>query len=307
MGQSSDLEKQNAFGKDQPRNSPLRRTWWSAPLILGAFGLLVWLERRRPLRREVEPKLRHGARNLAVAGLGAAALQLTENPIAGRLTALVERRMLGLLKLRRLPVWLETALAVVLLDYSLYLWHFLTHKVPFLWRFHIVHHVDLDLDASTALRFHFGELALSVPWRAGQIVVIGVSPLAFSIWQKLLLISILFHHSNVRLPIETERRLNRLIVTPRMHGIHHSIVSEETNSNWSSGLTVWDQLHSTLRLNVPQDEITVGVPVYREPEDVDLRKILAMPFGEQRPTWRLPDDGEPRREALPVPPDHLLV
>jgi sterol desaturase/sphingolipid hydroxylase (fatty acid hydroxylase superfamily) len=307
MGQSSDLEEQNAFGKDQPRNSPLRRTWWSAPLILGAFGLLVWLERRHPLRREVAPKLQHGARNLAVAGLGAAALQLTENPIASRLTALVERRKLGLLKLLRLPVWLETALAVVLLDYSLYLWHFLTHKVPFLWRFHIVHHVDLDLDASTALRFHFGELALSAPWRAGQIVVIGVSPLAFSIWQKLLLISILFHHSNVRLPIETERRLNRLIVTPRMHGIHHSIVREETNSNWSSGLTVWDQLHNTLRLNVPQDEITVGVPTYRELEDVELLKILAMPFREQRPTWRLPDDGEPRREALPVPPDHLLV
>ncbi len=305
MGQSSDLEKQNAFGKDQARNS-LRRTWWSAPLILGAFGLLVWLERRRPLRCEVEPKLRHGARNLAVAGLGAAALQLTENPIAGRLTDLVERRRLGVLKLLRLPVWLETALAVVLLDYSLYLWHFLTHKVPFLWRFHIVHHVDLDLDASTALRFHFGELALSTPWRAGQIVVIGVSPLAFSIWQKLLLISILFHHSSVRLPIETERRLNRLIVTPRMHGIHHSIVREETNSNWSSGLTVWDQLHKTLRLNVPQDEITVGVPAYREPEDVELLKILAMPFGEQRPTWRLPNDGEPRRKALALRTNHLL-
>ena len=307
MGQGSDLEKQSDFGKDQPRNSQLRRTWWSAPLILGAFGLLVWLERRHPLRREVEPKLRHGVRNLAVAGLAAVALQLTENPIASRLSALVERRKLGLLKLLRLPVWLETALALVLLDYSLYLWHVLTHKVPFLWRFHIVHHVDLDLDASTALRFHFGELALSAPWRAGQIVVIGISPLAFSIWQTLLLVSILFHHSNVRLPIETERRLNRLIVTPRMHGIHHSIVREETNSNWSSGLTVWDQLHNTLRLNVPQDEITIGVPAYREPEDVELLKTLAIPFGEQRPTQRLPDDGKPRREALPVPPDHLLV
>src|SRR5258705_1435623 len=306
MGQTNNLEQQTAFAKDQPRNSPLRRTWWSAPLILGAFGLLVWLELRQPLRREVEPKLRHGARNLAVAGLGAAALQITENPIADRLTALVERRKLGLLKLLRLPVWLETALAVVLLDYSLYLWHFLTHKVPFLWRFHIVHHADLHLDASTALRFHFGELALSAPWRAGQIVVIGVSPLAFSIWQKLLLISILFHHSNVLLPIETERRLNRLIVTPRMHGIHHSIVRDETNSNWSSGLTVWDQLHKTLRLNVPQDEITVGVPAYREPEDVELLKILAMPFGEQRPTWRLPNDGEPRRKALALRTNHLL-
>jgi len=92
-----------------------------------------------------------------------------------------------------------------------------------------------------------------------------------------------------------------------MHGIHHSIVRDETNSNWSSGLTIWDRLHGTLRLNLPQGEITIGVPAYREPEDVELLKILPMPFGEQRPTWQLPDDGEPRREALPGPPDNLLA
>jgi sterol desaturase/sphingolipid hydroxylase (fatty acid hydroxylase superfamily) len=286
-------------------------SWLSAPLVLGAFVGLVWLDRRRRLRGEVEPKTTRAVRNLAVAGLGAAALQLTENPIARSLSALAERRKLGLLKLLRLPVWLETALAVVLLDYTLYVWHVLTHKVDLLWRFHLVHHVDLDLDASTALRFHFGELILSVPWRAGQILVIGVSPLALSVWQTLLLVSILFHHSNVRLPIETERWLNHLIVTPRMHGIHHSIVREETNSNWSSGLTLWDRLHHTIHLNVPQDEITIGVPAYRAPEDVRTLTILAMPFREQRPSWQLPDNGEPRRELLGAPlrvsPDHLLA
>jgi len=281
--------------------------WLSATLILGAFGLLTWLERRRPLRREVEPKLTRTARNLVVAGIGAVALQLTERPVALELAALIERHNLGLLKLLRLPVWLEIALAVALLDYTLYVWHVLTHKVPFMWRFHVAHHVDLDLDASTALRFHFGELALSVPWRAAQLIIIGVSPIAYSTWQILVFLSIMFHHSNVELPISLERWLNRLIVTPRMHGIHHSIVREETNSNWSSGLTIWDRLHGTLRLNVPQDKITIGVPAYRGPEDVELLKILPMPFGQQRPTWQLPDDGEPRREALPGPPDNLLA
>ena len=282
-------------------------SWLSATLILGAFSLLTWLERRRPLRREVEPKLTRTARNLAVAGIGAVALQLTERPVALELAALVERHDLGLLKFLRLPLWLETVLAVVLLDYTLYVWHVLTHKVPFLWRFHVAHHVDLDLDASTALRFHFGELVLSVPWRAAQLIIIGVSPIAYSTWQTFVFLSIMFHHSNVELPISLERWLNRLIVTPRMHGIHHSIVREETNSNWSSGLTIWDRLHGTLRLNVPQDKITIGVPAYREPDDVELLKILPMPFGEQRPTWQLPDDGEPRREALPGPPDNLLA
>jgi len=142
-------------------------------------------------------------------------------------------------------------LAVLLLDYSLYVWHVLTHRVPLLWRFHLVHHVDLDMDASTALRFHLGELLLSVPWRAAQIGLIGVSWRVYAIWQALLMLSILFHHSNFRLPLRVEGYLNRLIVTPRMHGIHHSIASDEVNSNWSSGLSFWDRLHGTLRLDVP--------------------------------------------------------
>src|SRR6266508_1827740 len=281
-------------------------SWLSALLIFGAFGVLVWLERRRPLRRQVESKLTHAARNLAVAGISAAALQLAESPVAISLAALVERHNVGLLKLLRLPVWLETALAIVLLDYTLYVWHVLTHKVSFLWRFHLVHHVDLDLDASTALRFHFGELALSVPWRAAQVIIIGVSPISYLAWQIFVFPSIMFHHSNVELPIGVEWWLNRLIVTPRMHGIHHSIVEEETNSNWSSGLTVWDRLHRTLRLNVSQDEITIGVPAYRDPEEVDLKEVLALPFRRQARSWELPDDGKPVRDISSVAEDHLL-
>ncbi len=260
--------------------------WLSAPLVLGAFGVLVWLERRRPLRRAVEPKARRDARNLAVAATGAIALSVTEKPLAEALASLVERKRWGLLKVVRLPRWVEVALAVVLLDYTLYLWHVMTHRVPFLWRFHLVHHLDLDLDASTALRFHFAELLASVPFRAAQILVIGVSPLSFSVWQTFLMLSILFHHSNVRLPVELERRLNRVLVTPRMHGIHHSDVKAETDSNWSSGLTVWDALHGTLRLDVPQDEITVGVPAYRDPREVGLAEILKLPFNEERDAWQ---------------------
>lgn len=274
--------------------------WISAPLILGAFGALVWLERKRALRRAVEPKLAREARNLIVAGLGAAALQITERPLIEKLTALVEKRRWGLLKLFRLPAWLEVAFAILLLDYTLYLWHVLTHRAPFLWRFHLVHHIDLDLDASTALRFHFAELLISVPWRAAQVLLIGVSPLAFQVWQLFLFISILFHHSNLRLPVEFERTLNKLFVTPRMHGIHHSLIREETNSNWSSGLTLWDWLHGTLRLDVPQQEITIGVPAYRLPEEVLLKEILRLPFIEQRPVWLLRgEQAEPLRGLSP--------
>jgi len=257
--------------------------WIGACAAFGTLGVLVWLENRRHLRRSVESKLIRGGRNLAVAGVSAIALHLVETPVANRLTKLIERKNWGLLKIARLPRAVETILAVALLDYTLYVWHVLTHHVPFLWRFHLVHHVDLDLDASTALRFHFAELVISVSWRAAQILIIGISPASFAAWQMFLFPSILFHHSNVRLPVDFERKLQKFIVTPRMHGIHHSAVEKETNSNWSSGLTVWDRLHGTLKTDVAQNEITIGVPAYRNPDAVVLTKILSMPFEKQKP------------------------
>ena len=279
----------------------------SAGFAATTFLALAWLERRHPLRRRiVEPKLKREVRNLSVAAVGAGALLLIERPAILPLAQFVDGRRWGLLKQLGLPWWLELALAIVLLDYTLYVWHYLTHKVPFLWRFHVAHHIDLDLDASTALRFHFGELVLSVPWRAAQVVIIGVSPISYLAWQTFVFPSILFHHSNVRLPIGMERWLNRLIVTPRMHGIHHSIVENETNSNWSSGFTVWDWLHGTLRLNVPQQQITIGVPAYQNPKEVELKETLLLPLRKQRPSSEFPDDGKPARKLSDAAKNRLL-
>jgi sterol desaturase/sphingolipid hydroxylase (fatty acid hydroxylase superfamily) len=109
-------------------------------------------------------------------------------------------------------------------------------------------------------------------------------------------------------PDGTERRLNYFIVTPRMHGIHHSIIHAEKDSNWSSGLTLWDFLHRTLKLNVPQSEITIGVPAYRDENEVRLTEVLGMPFRKQRPTWQLPQNGEPSRAPIAgSPPEKLLA
>jgi sterol desaturase/sphingolipid hydroxylase (fatty acid hydroxylase superfamily) len=262
----------------------------SVPAALAGVGVLVWLENRRPLRRETESKLVRSERNLAVAALAALALQIAEKPVASRLTKLVERKNLGLLKIVRLPKWIETAFAVALMDYTLYLWHVLTHKVPFLWRFHLVHHIDRDLDASTAVRFHFGELVISVLWRSTQILTIGVSPASLRAWQAFLFPSILFHHSNLRLPENIDRVLQNLIVTPRLHGIHHSAVRAETDSNWSSGLTVWDKLHGTFRNEPEPEEITIGVPAYQNADEVTLDKILPLPFEKQKNDWQLAEN-----------------
>ncbi len=254
--------------------------WISEILTVGTFAVLYVFEKRRPLRKQIEQKEKSMARNLAIAAAAGAAINLFEKPVTHKLTQLVEKRNFGLLKIFRLPKFLETALAVILLDYTLYIWHVLTHKSPFLWRFHRVHHADLDLTASTAIRFHFAEMTISVIWRAGQILLIGVSPEALKTWQTLLFLSILFHHSNVRLPQEFENKLQKIIVTPRLHGIHHSIVKDEMDSNWSSGLSVWDFLHGTFRNDVPQDKITIGVAEFDQEDEVTLSKMLIEPFSE---------------------------
>jgi sterol desaturase/sphingolipid hydroxylase (fatty acid hydroxylase superfamily) len=281
------------------RNQPLP-TLLTGALIVGSFAALVWTEYRRPLRAERESKTTRSARNLAVAGLSAATLSLLEKALVGPISRSVTKRRWGLLPNIGLPTWVEVPLAVLLMDYTLYWWHILTHRVPALWRFHAVHHVDLDMDASTALRFHFGEMAMSVPYRAAQVALIGVSPRALSIWQTLLFLSVMFHHSNVRLPRWLERRLVRFVVTPRMHEIHHSIIKEETNSNWSSGLTRWDRLHGTLRLDIPESAINIGVPAYRDPCEVGLLDLVEMPFREQRPSWQCPDGTRPERSMHPA-------
>lgn len=275
--------------------------WLNAILVIGTLVTVVYFENKRPLRRMCQDKITRNGRNVFMSVTTAATISLTEKPVTAPLSRAVERYGIGLLKLRRLPVWAELALSVALLDYTLYIWHYLTHKVPFLWRFHLAHHVDLDLDASTALRFHAGEMLLSVPWRAAQVAVLGISPLGLALWQTLTLMEIMFHHSNLRLPHGLERRLCRVIVTPRMHGIHHSVVQEETDANWSTIFSWPDYIHGTLRLNVPQDQITIGVAAYQQPEELTVGRILKLPFKVDRSSWRTFYGEKLEREGLPGP------
>jgi sterol desaturase/sphingolipid hydroxylase (fatty acid hydroxylase superfamily) len=253
---------------------------WSvgAGLAAAVFALLALGEERRPRRRRVEPRGRRLRRNLAIAAAAAAAVQIADRPFTRRAARLVERRRWGLLPLLRLPAALEGALAFVLLDYTLWMWHVLLHRWEPLWRFHAVHHADRELDTTTAVRFHPGEMIASVPWRIGQVLLIGASPAALARWQSALFLSVLFHHSNLRLPLALERALSTFLVTPSQHGIHHSVVPAETDSNWSSLLNVWDRLHGTLRLDVPPDAITIGLPGGAETPDLPVGRLLALPF-----------------------------
>ena len=251
--------------------------------MVGGLAALLWLERRRPLRRAVEPGAARIARNLAVGAVTAATVSALERPIVARLSRLAEERSWGAVNRLSLPRGVKTAAAVLLMDYTLYWWHVLLHRIPILWRVHEPHHIDRDLDASTGVRFHFAEFLASIPWRCAQIIVIGVSPRALTLWQRLTFAEVLFHHSNVRLPLASEQGLSRVVVTPRMHGIHHSVVRAERDSNFSSGLSLWDRLHDTSRIDWRRDDVTIGMPEYQRPSDVSLAKTLALPFDSLTP------------------------
>ncbi len=257
-----------------------RRAGWLAFAV--AFGAVFVFERWRPLRLRKEPGPARVGRNLTIGLLAGATTAVSEFPIVAPVQQLAEQRRLGLLRQLPLPRALRVVLGFLLLDYTLYVWHWLNHHAPFLWRFHAVHHVDLDLDSSTGVRFHFGELTMAAGFRAAQVLLLGVDRDVLRLWQQLLVLSVVFHHSNLELPIDLERRLARAIVTPRMHGIHHSTRADETDSNYSSLLSWWDRLHRSLRLDVPQARITIGVPGFERREDVTLVNSLTLPFREDR-------------------------
>jgi sterol desaturase/sphingolipid hydroxylase (fatty acid hydroxylase superfamily) len=262
------------------RGAKIFGAWMGAGLAAAVFGLLTLGERRRPLRHAMERKGRRLRDNIALAAVSAAVVQIADRPVTRRAAALAERRRWGLVQRAGLPRWAESVLAFLLLDYTLWAWHVLAHRWTPLWRFHAVHHADLDLDVSTGVRFHPGEMLASVPWRVAQVVLIGAGPRVLARWQSALFLSVLFHHSNVRLPLGLERALALLLVTPRQHGIHHSVVPAEMGSNWSSLLNVWDRLHGTLRLDVPQKTITIGLPEPCDLPPAGVTALLKMPLVE---------------------------
>jgi sterol desaturase/sphingolipid hydroxylase (fatty acid hydroxylase superfamily) len=257
----------------------------TALVLVGAFLLACTAETLRPLRRRRrEPRVRRAARNLSLGGISLAVATLLQIPVLAPVAEWAGAHGFGLLRAFPLPESARLVLGFLLLDYTLWVWHWANHRVPFLWRFHLVHHVDLDMDATTGLRFHFGEIGLSVVFRALQVAALGVSPDALALWQAVLAVSILFQHSNTRLPAGLERVLVRLVVTPRMHGIHHTAEEDRANSNWSSLLSVWDVLHGTFRRDGP-DEALIGVPAFSDPRDVGLGRLLALPFRPRRNDW----------------------
>jgi sterol desaturase/sphingolipid hydroxylase (fatty acid hydroxylase superfamily) len=264
-------------------------------ILAGAFVVLFALEFVAPLRRRRFGRFARILVNAPLSGGSFLVGTFIVTPVAFLAAALSADHGIGLLHLLPLPPLALVAIGFLLMDLTFYYWHRLNHVVPFLWRFHCVHHIDPDMDVTTSFRFHFGEIFLSTGFRAIQVFILGIDPVVYVIYELSLQICTLFHHSNIRLPIRFERCLNKIIVTPRMHGIHHSVVREETDSNYSVVFRWWDWLHRTLNLCVPQAEITIGVAACQQVSDNGLGRLVLFPFGKQPDYWKLADGKRPVR------------
>jgi sterol desaturase/sphingolipid hydroxylase (fatty acid hydroxylase superfamily) len=166
-------------------------------------------------------------------------------------------------------------LDMLLLDAWIYWWHRANHLVPFLWRFHEVHHLDETLDASSALRFHFGEVFLSSLVRAAVIFAMAVPLSSVVVFETVIAVATIFHHSNVLLPISFERPLSYLVVTPSIHWVHHHAKRSDTDSNYSSFLSVWDFLFGSRSKSLRSAEMPIGVEGKR---DEKLAALIRRPF-----------------------------
>jgi sterol desaturase/sphingolipid hydroxylase (fatty acid hydroxylase superfamily) len=287
-----------------PVNHPLLKRFdrWAGP-ALAALGVgLLLLETTRPLRRRTRPRPERWRRNVLLAAPSLPAMRLTLLPAMVGLARLAAPRRVAQLA-ARLPQVPRLVLEVLVLDYLAYTWHRLLHS-PALWRLHRVHHSDLDMDLTTAWRFHFGEMLASIPYRAGLPAVLGVRPATVLAYEAVFEAWTAFQHSNWRLPIGVERQLAPWLVTPRLHGIHHSVVHRETQSNYGIVLMLWDYLHRTRRLDVPQQHITIGVPGYPNPADQAPGHLLTLPLAPVRP-WARPDGSVPQPTSAPTPPQVL--
>lgn len=251
----------------------------SIAVTIALFAAALFaIERFAPLRLARRPLLGRLFVNAAVGILGFAAAMLLVRPAALAVLERTEDTSFGLLHLAPMPTALQFVAAILLMDVTFYWWHVATHRVPWLWRFHRVHHIDPDLDVSTAFRFHFGEIAMSAAFRVAQVAVIGPSLAMFATYELIFQAATIFHHSNAGLPGWIDRLLNRVVVTPRMHGVHHSQVPDETNSNYSVVFSWWDRMHGSRSPDLPQSQLVIGVVEFTRPEDNALANVLLLPF-----------------------------
>lgn len=251
---------------------------------LSAFGgvfaaMAVW-ELLAPKRRQAIGRLRRWPGNLGIVVLNTIVVRLVFPVAAVGAATAAEAHGWGLFNWLSAPTWLAAIASVVLLDLAIYLQHVLFHAVPVLWRLHRMHHADLEFDVTTGARFHPLEIVVSMVIKIGIVAALGAPAAAVVLFEVLLNATSMFNHGNVRVAPWLDRAIRKVLVTPDMHRVHHSVVPCETNSNFSFNMSWWDRLFGTYRAEpaAGHEGMTIGIEQFRDPHELRLDRMLVQPF-----------------------------
>jgi len=248
--------------------------------FLGVFVLVAACEILAPRRALTTSKAQRWFANLVIIGLNPLSVRLLFPIFPAAMALLAAERQWGLLNNVTLPYWLEVAIGVIVLDFTIYLQHVLHHAIPALWRLHMMHHADLDYDLTTGLRFHPIEIIISMGIKLMMIAALGPPALAVLIFEVTLNATAMFNHSNIYIPVSVDRILRRFVVTPDMHRVHHSVIIRETNSNYGFNVPWWDRLFGTYKDQPDKGhtEMVIGLSQFRDPRKLTLPRLLILPF-----------------------------
>jgi sterol desaturase/sphingolipid hydroxylase (fatty acid hydroxylase superfamily) len=247
------------------------------------FGVLmiiaIW-EIVAPRRALTDSKRRRWVTNLSLVVIDTAVVRFFLPILPVGMSIMARERGWGILNIIILPSWIKIILALVALDFVIYLQHLLFHFLPILWRLHRMHHTDLDIDVTTGNRFHPVEILISMGIKLAAVALLGAPALVVVIFEVALNATSQFNHGNIRIPEALDRWLRLVVVTPDMHRVHHSIIPRETNSNFGFNLSWWDRLLSTYRAQPEQGHMTmtIGLKEFRDPAMLTLPRLLVQPL-----------------------------
>lgn len=236
-----------------------------------------WISPRRALRAD---RARRWGANLGLVVMDGALLRLLIPFAALELSVLAQEQGWGLLNSVDWPSWMEIVVAVVVFDFVVYVQHVLFHYLPVLWRLHQVHHTDIDFDTTTGVRFHPIEILLSMGIKMTTVLVLGPCALAVILFEIILNGTSLFNHGNVRIPFSVDGLIRTVFVTPDMHRVHHSVLPQETNSNFGFNFSWWDKLCGTYiaQPTSSHTSMDIGLKSYRDPQRLGLVSLLYLPL-----------------------------
>ena len=248
--------------------------------FFGVLAVVATWEVIAPRRQLTDNKGRRWLANLSLVVIDTAVVRFLLPVLPVGMAIMAQQHGWGILNIITLPAWIKILLAVVALDFAIYLQHVLFHFLPILWRFHRMHHTDLDIDVTSGNRFHPIEILISMGIKMATVSFIGAPTVAVVVFEVALNATSQFNHGNIRIHDTLDRCLRLFVVTPDMHRVHHSIIPSETNSNFGFNLTWWDRLCGTYR---PQPErghmaMTIGLKEFRDPAMLNLPRLLIQPF-----------------------------